>query len=237
MPRCQVKALGSMGGLRGFYLGSLKSRELSFTHQVFPMIRTPLFTLLCAVAFLASTISAQEAEKVVKTNNAPVENSTPAIESAVKLTEEGKLVGKAFAKVDGEAKPLEAKVTLSRNGVVIDSVTAKEDGSFAFSNVEPGAYQMFGSADGYVGGSSYDVQSCSSGGCSSANLGLQADTGMAYDNYSAAPCSSCGGGFGGGGGFGSGIGRGGLLGNRRLLRLGLIGSVVAIATSDSSPDQ
>ncbi len=219
------------------------------------MIRT-LFALTVA-AFMTSASIAQEtetapAEKAVVTAAKKIVKEV----SDVKVDKEGKLVGKAFAEVDGEEKPLEAKVTLSSNGVIVDSVDASEDGSFAFTNVEPGVYQMFGSADGFIGGSTYDVQPFSTGGCSSCNLGLQADTSVAYDTFSAAPCGSCGGGCGGcGGGIGSrfggggigggggglfGGGGGGLFGGSRLLRLGAIGGIVAIATTnndDASPDE
>lgn len=215
------------------------------------MIRT-LFALTVA-AFMTSASIAQETETVSAEKTAVTAAAKIVKEvSDVKVDEEGKLVGKAFAKVDGEEKPLEAKVTLSSNGVIVDSVDASEDGSFAFTNVEPGVYQMFGSADGFIGGSTYDVQPFSAGGCSSCNLGLQADTSVAYDTFSAAPCGSCGGGcggcggglrgrFGGGGIGGGGIGGGGgLFGGSRLLRLGAIGGIVAIATTnndDASPDE
>ncbi|MFK7769256.1 MAG: hypothetical protein AB8B55_18690 [Mariniblastus sp.] len=186
------------------------------------MIRKVLFSLAIAAAF-ASTSFAQEAEKA-----APAEAKKAEI-AKVEIDKDGKLVGKAFARLEGKETPLKAKVTLSANGVVIDTVTAKEDGSFSFANVEPGVYQMFGSSDGYFGGSSYNVQPFATGG--QAPLLLQANSGVPYSTFSAAP----GGGIGGGGG---GFGGGGLLGNRRLLRLGLIGGVIAIASGDdSSPDE
>ena len=55
----------------------------------------------------------------------------------------------------------------------------------------------------------------------------------AYSNYSAS------GGISSGGGFGGGIDRGRLLGRRRLLRLGAVGGIVAIAVSNNgvSADQ
>ncbi|MFK7769255.1 MAG: carboxypeptidase-like regulatory domain-containing protein [Mariniblastus sp.] len=197
------------------------------------MIRKTLVSFACLAAFVVSTAFAQES-KVAQTPVKDVVETVKKEVTSVKIDKDGQLVGKAFTKIEGKETPLEARVTLSNNGVVIDSVKANEDGSFAFTNVEPGVYQMFGSADGYVGGNSFDVQPFSAGGCSTCNLGMQSNVGAAYDNFSAAPCSSCGGGIGGGG-FGGG--GGGLLGNRRLLRLGLIGGVVAIATGgdDASP--
>ena len=206
-----------------------------------PMLRLTLMGLVCCLAFGTTNLNAQE--KAI--------SPTSAI-----LNADGELVGKAFAKVDGNDQPIEAKITLTKDGVVVKSVYAKEDGSFAFPSVEPGVYNMYGSAASYVGAAAVTVapatQSC---GCQPVNLGLNTCSANSYSTFSSAPASACGGGcgggrlfggfggggfgggglFSGGGGFGSGFGGGGLLGgSSRLLRLGAIGGIVAIAVS--SPD-
>ena len=181
---------------------------------------------------------------------APLMGETPeaaqtVASNAVQATEAGELVGNVFAKNNGEATPVEAKLTLSADGVVVDSTVASEDGAFSFPNVEPGAYQLYGASDGYVGGQTVDVQPyATSGGCSSCSLGLQSEPqGVVYDApatacSSCAAASPCGGGLGGGGGFGGG-GGGGLLGGgngRRLLALGAVGGIIAVAVSDDDDD-
>lgn len=200
------------------------------------MFRT-LLAAFCVTVFSFSSASAQSTE-------------------GISLDANGQLVGKAL--VTGEETPVEAKVTIAKDGVVLDTVQAKEDGSFSFANLEPGTYNMYGSAANFVGAQTVDVLPYSGGGCSSCSLGMNSYSSASYDTYASAPvsaCSSCspcggcggrGGLFGGrllgGGGFGGGLGGGGgLLGggggglfSSRLFRLGAIGGVVAIATS--SPD-
>jgi len=189
------------------------------------MFRSKLLPFVCCALFACTTsyVQAQETELT--------ENVASKADTSATLNEDGTLAGNVFATVDGEQIPLEAKVTVANaEGVVIDTIESKEDGSFSFASLEPGVYQMYGSADSYYGGQSVDVMPYSGGGaCQTCNLGLDSSAG--YDSYAAAPAAACGG--CGGGGFGGG---GGILGNRRFLRLALIGGVVAIATSDSSPD-
>ena len=110
---------------------------------------------------------------------------------------------------------------------------------FSFANIAPGAYTLTGSAAGFAGGQAFEVAPYAGTGCSTCNLGLQSTGSVVHQSspvYDApvSACGSCGSTCGscGGGGFGGGGGGGGLLGNRRLLRLGLIGGVVAIAVSD-----
>lgn len=198
---------------------------------------------------------AVEAVEAVANASEAVSETEKVSATAVSLDQEGNLVGIAF--VNGEEKtPIgEAKVTIANaDGVVVDSVTADEDGSFAFTSIAPGTYNMYGTAANYVGAQTYDVLPYSSGGCSSCDLGMTTYAPQSYDTFASAPCSSCaparvsscgggcgggglfgGGGFGGGGGL-LGGGGGGLLGGSRFLRFAAIGGVVAIATSDSSPD-
>jgi len=223
------------------------------------MSRSILNAFLC-LALFASPAFAQETA---------VEKETVTAKKAitqVALNEEGQLVGSAF--VAGEETPLKAKMTLAtQDGVVIDTVEAKEDGSFAFASVAPGTYNMYGSSANYVAAQTFDVLPAGGGGCSACSVGMTSYSPTVYESYASAPVSSCGtcggcgcgggglfggggiggrlggrlgGGFGGGGGGLLGGGGGGLLGGAGgLARLGLIGGVVAIATSgdDASPAQ
>ena len=202
----------------------------------------------CAALTMASACTAQETTSVaVQKAVEKQETKAPAqaIEKAtevkkdvvqnIQTTKDGQLVGQVFTSIDGSKTLVDAKVTLSADGVVVEAVQA-ENGSFSFANVSPGSYTLTGSATGLVGGQALQVDPYA-GGFSSASLGLQPVNEVACDVPSAvynAPASSCGCG-GGGGGFG-----GGLLGNRRLLRLGLIGGIFAIAVSsddDVSADE
>ena len=197
---------------------------------------------------VTETVEAAAAESLVEAEKA---SST-----TVSLDNEGNLLGKAF--VAGEETPLEAKVTIANSeGVVVDSVVSQEDGSFAFTNVAPGTYNMYGASSNYVAAQTFDVLPHSGGtGCSSCDLGLTSYSEPVYETYASAPCGSCSAapspcGCGGGGGGLIGRGGGGLLGggggggllSSRLVRFGAIGGIVAIATSDddddddASPDQ
>ena len=192
------------------------------------------FLMACAaLAFAAAPTFAQQASE--KTEVAKVA-TTPAVEK-IEVNKDGSLTGNVFATVEDKKQPVDARVTLSSEGVVIEAVQA-EDGVFSFANVAPGAYTLTGTAAGFTGGQVFDVAP-HAGGCSTCNLGLQSTSDVVYESspvYDApvSACGSCGSTCGscGGGGFGGGGGGGGLLGNRRLLRLGLIGGVVAIAVSD-----
>ena len=166
-------------------------------------------------------------------------------QQAVTLQEDGSLAGNVFV-AETAAKAADAKITLSQDGEVISTINADGEGNFAFQNIEPGAYDLLGSADPFVGQSSFDVAPFSSGGCSSCSLGLSSQPSeVVYDSYSAPAqsfsscggcnsCNSCGCGGGGGGLFGGG-GGGGILGSP-LFRLGAIGGIVAIAVGDDDDD-
>ena len=183
-------------------------------------------TLFCCAVFAISSVSFAQEQEVAKQDNVKSQ-----VAKTATLNEEGELVGKVFAKVDGEETPLAAKLTLSKDGVVIKTVEADENGLFAFASIAPGTYNMFGSAASYYGGSTISVEPYS-GTAVPMSMGLS--QGVGYDSFGGAPamgCSTCGGGSGFGGG-GSGI-----LGNRRLRRLALIGGIVAIAIGDASPDE
>ena len=200
---------------------------------------------------------------VVETETESVENTTTEPLMAM-VDEDGTLHGFIY-RIDGDQKlPVEAKVTLSKDGKVVETAATDESGTFSIANLAPGTYDMFAAADSFVGTQTYDVQGFSSQFTGAPAIDMQIGTGFAsapaatYDNFgslplqsfSAAPtcsscsqvassCSSCGGGCGGCGVGGGGLGGGGLrraFGSSRLLRLGLIGGVVAIATTDASPD-
>ena len=228
------------------------------------MLRIKLLSAAIIAVLSIGNLQAQEIEAVeaakdvvTKTVEAAAVESLGEAEKAsatsVSLDNEGNLLGKAF--VAGEETPLEAKVTIANSeGVVVDSVVAQEDGSFAFTNVAPGSYNMYGATSSYIGAQTYDVVPYSGGtGCSSCDLGLTSYSEPVYETYASAPCGSCSAapspcGCGGGGGGGLLGGGGGLLGggggglfSNRLVRLGAIGGIVAIATSgdddDASPDE
>jgi hypothetical protein len=116
-----------------------------------------------------------------------------------------------------------AKVSLVSQGKVIDSVTTDDSGNFSFANVNPGPYQIVGSAEGMVGSAALNVAPFAEAGAAApATVTLQGATADAmYDTYSATPVSSfstspvasyntsCGCNTCGGGGLGSRLGLGG----------------------------
>lgn len=219
------------------------------------------FAALAVCCCLASAAIAQES---VDTQATKVASKAPATAVAtaktdaptsvkVMLNKEGTLEGKAFL-TDSKAVAPNAKISLTADGKVVDAVETDKNGIFAFANVAPGAYQLLGTADSYVGSQSFDVSSYASpavGGCSTCSLGMSsAPAEVVYDSYSSAPvssfasscgacnssCGTCGSGFGGGGGrFGGRLG-GGLLSNGRIGLVGLAG-LAGLAGIDSSPDQ
>ena len=194
--------------------------------------------LFCSTGLAQEATDAQDTQTIEATTTVEATVETADVEAkteAVTLDADGNLVGKVFVDADGVQKPLPAKVTLVKeDGAVVETVTADEDGVFAFQGVDPGAYEMFGASDGYVGQASYDVGSYTSSGCSSCDLGLQSSDAVSYDQYASAPASACG--CGGGAGGGGGIGGGGFLANRGLLKLGLIGGIIGVAVSDDDDD-
>jgi len=169
-------------------------------------------------------------------------------QEAVTLQEDGSLTGNVFVAETAE-KAADAKMTLSQEGQVISTVNADELGNFAFQNIEPGAYELLGASDPYVGQTSFEVAPYATGGCSTCSMGLSSEpTEVAYSSCGAAPaqsfsaspcggCNSCGCGGGGGGLFGGGgLGGGGGLFRSPIVRLGAIGGIIAIATSDDDDD-
>ena len=207
-------------------------------------------TFICCFAVVGAA-NAQEtsakADKAVEVAGKILDATTEAetetdLESVLRLTEEGELVGKAVATPeDGEQSPVAAKVTLEKDGIILDSVDADEEGSFAFANIAPGTYQLYGSTGDFYGAQEVVVDSFAPAStCSSCQLDLApAAPCQSCSALPAASCGTCGGGCGCGGGAGGGFfgggGGGGLL-SSRIVRLGAIGGIVAIATSDDDDD-
>ena len=178
----------------------------------------------------------------------------------VSVDQDGRLIGLVTATVTGDLVPVEANVSLVRDGVLLSKIVADEDGAFAFPNVAPGEYNMYGAAGGYCGQQCFTVlptsQECTI--CDD-SLSLQlTQGGGCYRGFGGAPASSftsnsIGGGFvngggfvsGGGGGFFSGGGFAGGGGGAvaasrtglRLLAIGGIATAIAVGDDDASPSE
>lgn len=189
------------------------------------MLRKFSSLAFCAMLTVCAAASAQEFAEPAKASTEPTQ---------VSLNADGELIGRVFADVDGEKKPVEAKMTLIREGVTVKSVYADETGNFSFGNVAPGKYAVSGSAANYVGMQPVAVTAPAAAAPVAANSFVL--SAPSYSSFSpAASCNSCS-----GGGYGGGFGGGGrfLGGNRRLLRLGIIGGIIGgvVGGSDTSPD-
>ncbi len=177
-------------------------------------------------------------------------NNSPIV---IRVNEAGEMVGQARASVSGNWMPVEANIALVSNGVLLNKIVADEDGSFAFPNISPGSYNVYGTASSYCGQRSVTVIS-DNGCCDSCSLGLTQDSNNAcYSALTSAPAAtfsegigfgggfSAGapiysGGFAGGGGF-AGAGAGGAAGGLSGLRLLAVGGIVtAIAVGDGDED-
>lgn len=197
------------------------------------MIRTSHFSaILASAVILSGAVFAQESDETKQQTN-----KTNDLKQLV-LDADGNLKGKVVAKIGDDEKPVEAKMTLIRGGVKVKTIFADEQGNFSFGNVPPGKYSVSGSAARFAAVEPVAVVRASPNAAPTPiaqdnNIVLCAPT---YSSYS--PAASYGYPASNGGGFVSG-GRGRLLGGRRLLRLGLVGGIVAIAVSgdnDASPD-
>lgn len=170
-------------------------------------------TAIAAVCLIVSPVAGQTAQK----------SNIDATATAM-LTANGNLSGNVTS---AKATVGQAKVSLVSQGKVIDSVTTDESGNFSFANVNPGPYQIVGSAEGMVGSSALNVAPFADvASAAPAQVMLQGGSAdVMYDSYSSAPvsslstcnacnsCNTCGGG-GLGGGNGLGLGNGGGLGSR-----------------------
>lgn len=135
-------------------------------------------TAIAAVCLIVSPVAGQTAETSI------MESASTAMLSA-----NGNLSGNVAS---ATSKISNAKVSLVSQGKVIDSVTTDETGSFSFANVNPGPYQIVGSAEGMVGSSALTVAPfAEAAGTAPATVMLQgASADAMYDAYSATPVSS-----------------------------------------------
>ena len=180
----------------------------------------------------------------------------------VTVNEQGELVGRTTAVVNGDLVPVEANVTLVSSGVLMSRIVADEDGSFAFPNVTPGEYNIYGCASSFCGQRPCTVVSghdqfetvgveldqfstCGCGGFASAPAAsfssgvASGGGGIASGGGGFASGAGGGGGFAsGGGGFAGGAGGGGLFARRgfRLLGVGGIATAIALGSSDDDDD-
>jgi len=166
----------------------------------------------------------------------------------VSVNSDGELIGLATAIVSGQTVPIEANVSLVRDGVLISKIVAEEDGSFAFPNVAPGDYDMFGVASSYCGQQPFTVLPENNCAVCQESVPLQlSQGGGCYSGFSGAPAASfssggigggggffSGGGFAGGGGGGFVAGGGGAVtrSGLRLLGIGGIATAIAVGVSD-----
>lgn len=134
-------------------------------------------TAIAAVCLIVSPVAGQTSET---TNNSA---------AIAMLSANGNLSGNVKS---ATSEVPQAKVSLVSQGKVIDSVTTDESGNFSFANVNPGPYQIVGSADGMVGSSALNVAPfAEAAGAAPATVMLQgASADAMYDAYSATPVSS-----------------------------------------------
>ncbi|MEL7498292.1 MAG: hypothetical protein AAFN77_11830 [Planctomycetota bacterium] len=200
------------------------------------MIRNVAFLAIALIAF-ASVANAQVDTTQDLVKKQPTAKDVKKVEEPAKvmLDADGKFVGHVVAKVGKEDKPVSAVMTLIRGGVKVKTVRADEKGNFSFGNVPPGKYSVTGAAAEYVGASPVlavePVQGVQVGPGTNSFVLAAPSYQSSTPAVSYAPSAG-----GGGGGF---VGGGAAGGRRRLLRLGLIGGIVAIAVSgddDASPD-
>ena len=180
---------------------------------------------------------------------------------SIGLNENGELVGTSYVRVNNTVQPVEANITIVKDGVLVTRLYSDEDGSFAFPNIEPGQYNMYGSASAYAVNQPFTLyqqgSSCSAC-CDCMNLKLSHASSANYSTLSSAPATSFSGGFaapvsggfaapsggaffggGGGGGFFSG-GGGASFNAGRLLRIGGIATAISLGVSggdDASPTE
>lgn len=135
-------------------------------------------TAIAAVCLIVSPVAGQNGETSI------VDAASTAM-----LTANGNLSGNVQS---ATSQVPQAKVSLVSQGKVIDSVTTDEAGNFSFANVNPGPYQIVGSAEGMVGSSALNVAPfAQAAGAAPATVMLQgASADAMYDTYSSTPVSS-----------------------------------------------
>jgi len=138
-------------------------------------------TAIAAVCLIISPVVGQTGENT--------QTSIMEAGSTTMLSVDGRLSGSVAT---GNSQVPNAKVSLVSQGKVIDSVTADESGSFSFANVNPGPYQIVGSADGMVGSSALNVAAfADTGAAAPATVMLQASSAQTvYDSYGSTPVSA-----------------------------------------------
>ena len=207
--------------------------------------------LIQAIDAEANEVSNDEAEESEEEEEEEEEDEGPVF---VTVDEEGRLIGLATAIVTGDIVPIEANVSLVRDGVLLSKIVADEDGSFAFPNVGPGDYNMYGTASSYCGQQAFTVLPSDTCTVCDDSLGLElVQGGSCFRGFGGAPAGrfssgSTGGFFSGGGGGGFFSGGGGLAGGGgaagggsafRLLAIGGIATAIAVgpADDDASPSE
>ena len=136
-------------------------------------------TAIAAVCLIVSPITGQTGENA----------QTSIMEATTMLSADGQLSGKVAT---SNAQVPNAKVSLVSQGKVIDSVTTDASGNFSFANVNPGPYQIVGSADGMVGASALNVAPFADAAAAApATVMLQSSGAEAiYNDYGSTPVSS-----------------------------------------------
>ena len=166
-------------------------------------------TAIALVALVAFPAFAQK-EQAERTDIAKEIASTP-------VSENGELAGSILkAAGDRNVAVAEAQVSLVSQGKVIDLVKTNASGQFSFQDVQPGQYQVVGSASGLVGSQMLNVTPFNeSQPPAPSQVTLHPTTAEhVYSNYSSTPVSTLSTtpaqSYGGGGRFGGGSIRGSL---------------------------
>ena len=177
---------------------------------------------------------------------------------SVRVNQYGELIGQAQASVSGNWLPVEANIAIVSEGVLLGKIVADTDGSFAFPNIAPGNYNVYGTASSFCGRRAVTVlpeRGCCDCGeqsrCDSVGLNLTQDSqGTCYADLGSAPAATFSGGPSPAGGFAgqpiaSGAGGGGVaagggvargISGLRLLAIGGTATAIALGVSDDDDD-
>ena len=195
------------------------------------VLRAGFLAAGCAVLFLSSSSFGQDETPAKQQPATQSVVEVVAEEVVEEVAEETPQPDNATDAVDSEnalpgelqayAEELAPDTTLDTDGVPIEGEIVASEMLVAESE---GTYTIDGAVEPYYAPGVAGAVSCDTGLCAEA----------IYDDYTSVPAMGCGGCSGGGfGGYGGGAPGGGFL-NRRLVRLGAIGGIVAIAVA--SPD-